>query len=169
MVATAWRILVTLDGSALAAAAIPMAAKLASDLGAEVILLRVVEGRWWGRPRGADALPVGVEVEKREADDELRALVPAFPGLQVTCVVLAGTYAAVEIINWLRQQVHPVDFIVMATHGRGGLRRLIAGSVTEAVLRTGLAPVIAVRPPARPAPVLAALEPRRATGAPASR
>ncbi len=155
MVATARRILVTLDGSALAAAAIPVAAKLAADLGADVILLRVVEGRWWGRPRGAGALPARVDVEEREAEAELRVHQAAFPGLPVTRVVLAGNYAAVEIISWLRRQLHPVDFIVMATHGRGGLRRLIAGSVTEAVLRIGLAPVIAVRPTAVSAPVMA--------------
>ena len=43
-------------------------------------------------------------------------------------------------------RAHPVDYVVMATHGHGGLRHLITGSVTEAVLRSGLAPVIAVRP-----------------------
>jgi nucleotide-binding universal stress UspA family protein len=149
MEATTRRILVTLDGSALAASAIPVAAKLATALDAEVVLLRVVEGRWWGRPRGADLRPVKVEVEAEQAAAELRLHEAAFPGLPVTCVVLKGTYAAVEIMSWLRGQSCPVDFIVMATHGRGGLHRLVAGSVTEAVLRGGVAPVVVVSGPPR--------------------
>lgn len=149
MEVTTRRILVTLDGSALAASAIPVAATLAAALDAEVVLLRVVEGRWWGRPRGADLRPVKVEVEAEQADAELRLHEAAFPGLHVMRVVLKGTYAAVEILGWLRGQTHPVDFIVMATHGRGGFRRLVAGSVTEAVLRGGIAPVVVVSGPAR--------------------
>lgn len=149
MEVTPRRILVTLDGSALAAAAIPVATKLAAALNAEVVLLRVIEGRWWGRPRGADNRPVKAEVETEQADTELRLHEAAFSGLQVTRVVLTGTYAAVEITGWLRRQPHPVDFIVMATHGRGGLRRLVAGSVTEAVLRSGAAPVVVISGPMR--------------------
>ena len=140
------RILVTLDGSALAAAAIPVAAKLAADLDAEVVLLRVIPP-----PRAADEgtardLLPAVDRAEQQAAAGLRVEAAAFDGLHVTPVVLVGSDPAAGIVGWLRR--HPVDYVVMATHGHGGLRHLVAGSVTEAVLRSGLAPVLAVRPTA---------------------
>jgi nucleotide-binding universal stress UspA family protein len=51
------------------------------------------------------------------------------------------------------------DLVVVGTHGRGGLDRLVLGSVTEKVLRKALCPVLTVPPPAPGAPeVLALLE-----------
>jgi nucleotide-binding universal stress UspA family protein len=51
------------------------------------------------------------------------------------------------------------DLVVVGTHGRGGLDRLVLGSVTEKVLRKALCPVLSVPPPASGAPeVLALLE-----------
>jgi nucleotide-binding universal stress UspA family protein len=138
------RILVPLDGSELSEHAVPVAARLARALGARVILLRVVPPPRVSVPETAGDLPPLVDLEERQADEYLRAHEPAFAGIPVERVVLVGPHAAEEIIAWMR--AHPVDYVVMATHGHGGLRHLITGSVTEAVLRSGLAPVIAVRP-----------------------
>lgn len=144
---TSPRILVTLDGSAPATAAIRQAKTLAASIRAEIILLRVIAA-----PRGANPSPAGdllppVDRAEQQADDELRAHERAFADVSVTRVVLVGTDPAAQIIGWLRE--HPVDYVVMATHGHSGLRRLVAGSVTEAVVRSGLAPVITVRAPER--------------------
>ncbi|MER3421776.1 MAG: hypothetical protein C4290_15160 [Chloroflexota bacterium] len=130
------RILVPLDGSALSEHAVPVAARLARALEAAVILLRVVPPPKEPVPPTAGDLPPLVDLEERQE--------PAFAGRPVERVVLVGLHPAEEIITWMR--AHPVDFVVMATHGHGGLRHLVTGSVTEAVLRSGLAPVIAVRP-----------------------
>ena len=138
------RILVTLDGSALDAAALPVAARLATALGAEATLLRVLPPAAATAAVPADDLPPLVDLAERAADEALRTHEASFPGLRVTRVVLVGTDPAQEIIDWLRS--NPVDFVVMATHGHGGVRHLLGGSVTEAVLRSGLAPVVAVRP-----------------------
>jgi nucleotide-binding universal stress UspA family protein len=141
------QIVVTLDGSDLSEAALPVAARLAAGLGADVTLLRVVPplGEKRPNPIRGDTLPL-IDLEEHQANDALRAFVGEFPGLRVQCVVLVGRHAAEEIVTYLRH--HPVDFVVMATHGHSGLRHLVAGSVTDAVVRSGLAPVVAVRPPA---------------------
>lgn len=138
------RILVTLDGSPLAAAAVPVAARLATGLKAEVVLLRVVPPVRRPPPPAAADLPGLIDLEERQAREELAQHQAAFAGLPVEQIVLVGDHPATEIIDWLRR--HPVDFAVMATHGHSGLRQIVTGSVTEAVLRSGLAPVIAVRP-----------------------
>lgn len=54
---------------------------------------------------------------------------------------------AKEIIAYAKRE--GVDLIVMATHGRSGLRRTIQGSVTTAVIGSGVAPVLVVRPTAK--------------------
>ncbi len=57
-------------------------------------------------------------------------------------MVLVGSRPAEEIIGWLRG--HPVSFVVMATPEKGSLRWLFTTSLSEAVRRSGLAPVISV-------------------------
>jgi nucleotide-binding universal stress UspA family protein len=143
------KLLVPLDGSELAAAALPVAAEMAAGLGAEVTLLRVVPPIE-GRQHGDWDLPSVVDLEERRAYEDLaRQAAATFPSRETRAVVLVGTHPADEILSWIR--MHPVDFIVMATHGHSGLRHLVAGSVTEAVIRSGVAPVIVVRPTAVPA------------------
>ncbi len=146
---TTSRILVTLDGSAQDTAAIAEAAKLAAGLTAQIILLRVVRPLRAGRfDTPGDLLP-WMDRAERQADTELRTYEAAFPGLPVTRVVLVGSHPSKEIIGWLRG--HPVSFVVMATRGESRLRRLIAGSLSEAVRRSGLAPVISLSERRRPA------------------
>ena len=70
-------------------------------------------------------------------------------GLQVEFDVVIGDDAAETIIESARE--HAADFIAMATHGRGGLNQLVQGSVASAVVRSGVAPVVLVRPTISPA------------------
>ncbi len=134
-------ILVTLDGSPLAAQAVPVAARLAEQLGAQVRLLRVTPPVDGSAPGD---LPSLVDLEERRAREDLQRQAAALGPVPVDTVVLVSASPAQEIIRYLRAS--PVDFVVMATHGHGGMQQLVAGSVTEAVLRSGLAPVVAVRP-----------------------
>jgi nucleotide-binding universal stress UspA family protein len=68
-------------------------------------------------------------------------LEPPSPVLQAEMVVTEGTPAA-AILTVAEQ--HQVDGIVMATHGRSGVRRFVLGSVTEKVIRSSSRPVLAV-------------------------
>jgi nucleotide-binding universal stress UspA family protein len=58
--------------------------------------------------------------------------------------VRIGIDAAAHIL-WAARDGH-ADLIVMATHGRTGVRRAVFGSVTGAVLRDGTTPVLVVHP-----------------------
>jgi nucleotide-binding universal stress UspA family protein len=66
-----------------------------------------------------------------------------FAGLSVTSKVLIG-YAAEEIIN--RANEDNVDMIVMGTHGRKGIDRILFGSVAEKVVKNAKQPVLTIRP-----------------------
>ena len=64
-------------------------------------------------------------------------------GLDVRTDVLEGPTVR-TLVEYGRQKPGPI--VVMATHGRTGFRRLLLGSVTEAVVRSSIAPVLVVPP-----------------------
>lgn len=141
---TSPRIVVPLDGSALAETALPLAAKVAADRKTQVILLRVIAPPSQVPSELAADLGPLVDLAERRAAEALRTYASSFPGRLVVPVVLVGAHPAAAIIEWLRD--HPVDAVIMATHGRRPLWRWLVGSVSETVRRNGLAPVIVVSP-----------------------
>lgn len=66
-----------------------------------------------------------------------------FPGVRVSGVVVTG-YAAEEILNYA--ELEKVDLIVMGTHGRKGIDRILFGSVAEKIVKTAKVPVLTLRP-----------------------
>ena len=66
-----------------------------------------------------------------------------FPDVEAKGQVLIG-YAAEEILN--RAKEENVDIIVMGTHGRKGIDRILFGSVAEKVVKNATMPVLTVRP-----------------------
>jgi nucleotide-binding universal stress UspA family protein len=56
-------------------------------------------------------------------------------------------YAAEEILNYAKE--NQVDMIVMGTHGRKGIDRILFGSVAEKVVQTSAVPVLTIRPSAK--------------------
>ena len=135
------KILVPLDGSRLAEAALDTAVGLAAGASVTYVLIRAAE---------AHAVPVGDPAESQvkvvqEAEDYLAAVRARLVKRGIANVVTGVWYgpAAVSIVE--AAQVRKVDLIVMSTHGRSGLGRLILGSVTEAVLRGARVPVCIVR------------------------
>lgn len=70
-----------------------------------------------------------------------------FEGVEARGQVLIG-YAAEEIIN--RAHAEKVDIIVMGTHGRKGIDRILFGSVAEKVVKNADMPVLTVRPTIAP-------------------
>ncbi len=68
-----------------------------------------------------------------------------FADIEVTGHVLTG-YAAEEILNYADENA--MDLIIMGTHGRKGIDRILFGSVAERVVKSANVPVLTVRPQA---------------------
>ncbi len=144
------RVVVPLDGSDFAEAALPTAVELIGA-GGEVVLVRVVEPPdhverdELGRVRVY--LDQQEEAVTREARDYLHTiatqLVDKAPGLHVTVEVRLGAPAAGVNAAAIDRGA---DLVIMASHGRTGLSRAVFGSVTGAVLRDGNTPVLVVHP-----------------------
>ena len=134
-------ILVPLDGSALAEAALSTAVNLGGGSGARLILLRAVEAHTLP---GADVTDAQAEVV-REAEVYLGGVQRQLEARGVKAVATSVWYgdAASSIVE--AAAARHVDLIVMSTHGRTGLARLILGSVAESVIRGTVTPILLVR------------------------
>lgn len=145
-VGRARRAIVPLDGSAVAEAVLPVVAEIADPLGLEIVLLRVVELLSPGESEATHAL-VDTEEQARlaRARQYLASLTLQFAGrmTSVQSRVRCG-HPASEIVAEAREQ--GADLIVMTTHGRTGLARLLAGSVASSVMRRAQIPVLVRRP-----------------------
>ena len=146
------RVLVPLDGSPLAEAVLPAASTFAQQLGAELLVLRVVTPpeRIASGTLGlllAAAEP-GLDRSVAEADRYLLAVRDAVhgsaPSVPVRTAVRIGQPSA-EIRALSAEE--GVALVAMATHGYSGLAWLALGSVAEDVLRHGTRPLLLVRPP----------------------
>ncbi len=144
------KILVPLDGSQLAEAALAPAAELARRMRdpVSIILLRVVSLP--AIELGLDnfgamaSAPTMIDDIMTAAQDYVRATsqLPLFAGLDVLARTELG--APVTTICAQAQETHS-DLIVMTSHGRTGFARLALGSVAESVIRESRVPVLLVR------------------------
>ncbi|MFQ5855895.1 MAG: universal stress protein [Anaerolineae bacterium] len=140
------RVLVVLDGSKLAEAALPHAREMARCYSAQLVLLRV-----------AQPLPVSAEASYdliARVDDQTLELVQGYlagvakelqeTGIAAEIAVRRGV-AHAEIVDYADQ--NEVDLIVMTTRGRSGFTRWLMGSVADRVVRGASVPVLLVRVP----------------------
>ena len=145
-------ILVPLDGSALAERAILHAREIARGTRSEILLMQAVtfplpvvpeavlmpDAKWLAEMKKEAALYLeGIAAPLREAGMRVRTLLDERPPADAILHVAT------------REEV---DLIVMSTHGRGGLSRMLMGSVAESVFRATSRTVMLVKPE-RPAVV----------------
>ena len=143
------RLLVPLDGSPTSFAALDHAAALALLSGADVILLHVMEparpSSGFARPKVhvRDVLAGFIESGQALLDDAANRLWLA--GIRAETVLLqARTHgAATHIVK----RAESADLVILGTHGRRGVSRLLMGSDAEQVARTAPVPVMLVRQP----------------------
>jgi len=166
------RLLVPIDGSPLASAALPYARELALCTGAEVLLLQVIPAQndWpyteqaafltgallrgakpddqpneaaWDLPLKDTFRVKQAELIRETAQNSLDvAAAELTSALKIETMILSGAPARV-ILDVAKQCC--VDCIAMSTHGRSGIDRLLMGSVAEHVVRHSELPVLLVR------------------------
>jgi nucleotide-binding universal stress UspA family protein len=135
------RLVVPLDGSAMAGQALPVAAELAHRLGTPVHLVRALPAREdvAGHPGMNDVATYdGLAGAAREALAAEASRLGA-GGLAVTSSAIVGPPARAIL-----DEVGAHDVVVMTSHGRGGVRRWLMGSVAERLIRDGTTPVLLV-------------------------
>lgn len=135
-------ILFPTDGSEAAVSAAPHAYSHADRYDADLYVLHVVN-----ETESASIVGRGDERQRALEDrvkDSMSSIVAAAEerGLSVTDDVEVGTPHR-TILSYADER--DVDLIVMSTHGRSGVDRVVMGSVTERVIRMGDTPVVAVQ------------------------
>jgi len=142
-------ILLPTDFSECARHAVPYAARMARLMGARVICLHVVEPvvpavGWTPIAEPLPVADVGEQLEDSAARELPRfAACEEFEGLDVEDVITRGE-AASEIVRVAAER--GADLIVISSHGRTGLGRILFGSTAESVVRHAPCPVLVVKP-----------------------
>ena len=143
-------ILVPLDGSSESREIIPLAKGLAKLFGARMTLLRVIPPPY---PVPSPYIPhAAQEFKAHEAETqaahgalEREAAAMAAEGLRVEVETRPGSHPAQGILEFASEA--GVGLIAMTTRGRGGVSRLVLGSVADKVIRGGTVPVLFHRMP----------------------
>ncbi|MDT3434543.1 universal stress protein [Haloarcula sp. 1CSR25-25] len=136
------RILVPTDGSPGTRDVLTHAEALAATHGSEIHALYVVDtGRFSTLPNEPtwESVTDSLHREGEMALDTVERLVGE--GVSVARATAEGSPSR-EIVDYASQ--HGCDLIVMGTHGRGGIDRLLLGSVAERVVRSSHVPVVTV-------------------------
>ena len=144
------RILVATDGSTLSKKAVANAITLAATCGAELVALKVVPRYPQTYFEGSiplSATEIGC-IEKQwtdAAEQNLAAVQKAASAKGVHCkgVTVKSDVVSDAIIGAAKK--HKADLIVMASHGRKGIKRLLLGSETQQVLTHCHTPVLVLR------------------------
>ena len=135
------KILYPTDFSTTGQTALEMATSLARDRGATLIIMHVEEPPM---AYGGGELYYGIEEPDREDLRRMLAeVVPTDPAVPCEHRLMIGS-PATAIIEMAERE--GVELIVMATHGRTGLLRVLMGSVAEEVVRKAKCPVLTVKP-----------------------
>jgi nucleotide-binding universal stress UspA family protein len=144
------RILLATDGSKLSQKAVDHALALADLTGAEVVALKVVPRYPQTYFEGGVALAAAeiARIEKQwasEAMETVNAVKAAGQKREVSVkpVTAKGDLVAEAVIATAKRQ--KCDLIVMASHGRRGIKRLLLGSETQQVLTHSHIPVLVLR------------------------
>ena len=137
--------IVPLDGSRLAEAVLPMAVYLSTVFESQVTLVHIIE----------ENAPLVIHGDRhlitlQESETYLENIRQEhFPSdTRARCHVHARAEQNVADGILLHQSELNPDLIIMSTHGRGGLRQIIFGSIAQQVVESGQTPVLIIRPEA---------------------
>lgn len=138
------RLVVPLDGSRLAERVLPAVARLARGLKASVTLLHVLERRAPARVHGERHL-----TDRADAEAYLAGVARAWlhRGIRTTWHVHDDDTGGLPRVLAAHELEFGPDLVVLCTHGRGGGRRALLGSVAQRLVDAGSVPVLVLRPP----------------------
>jgi nucleotide-binding universal stress UspA family protein len=153
------KILVALDGSRFGSRLLSYATEIAQRFGAELILLQVVKpvtpipppdgvvpmavsssGAEMAAKQASEQEKINMARAKRYLSSKVRSI---SSNIRASYHIVLGDPAS-SIIKFARK--NSIDLLVIATHGRSGLKRAIMGSVADAVVRESGKPVLTIRP-----------------------
>ena len=140
------KILCPIDFSPGSRKALWVAAKLARESSAPLVLVHVWQPSQWTVPGEFQLAPSVIQDMVAAEEAELarwQLLASELGARDVTVKFLTG--AAWDQIVALARQDRAVDLIVMGTHGRTGLKHVLLGSVAEKVVRLAKTPVLTLR------------------------
>lgn len=144
------KILIATDGSTLSDKAVTTGLELATLTGASVVALKVVQRYPISYFEGGIALPVNdIEAVEKQWTEAAMAVVQKVQkaaesvGIKAEAVTVSSDLTAEAIINAAKK--HHCDLIVMASHGRRGVTRILMGSETMHVLTHSHIPVLVLR------------------------
>lgn len=140
------KILVSLDGSTLAEAALPHAEALAKSEGAEIIILRVpnlpAADLFARYPAMANKIVEDMEIETDQyLQEEVNKL--SKEGVKVSGLLREGPVPDTILAVAEEKQA---DLIAMSTHGRTGVQRWLLGSVADKIVHHAHIPVMLIHP-----------------------
>jgi nucleotide-binding universal stress UspA family protein len=140
------RMIVPLDGSQLAEEILPRVAELALLVDAEITLLNVLIPHsysqkeivdpslpWWDKDIGVAQAYLGLVATRLRRH-----------GVVVTTDIVIGDNVASAITDFASRE--RADLIAIATHGRGGVARLLRGSVADAIMHSGKMSMLIFKP-----------------------
>ena len=145
-------ILLSTDGSDIARKGVEQGMALAKALSAKVTVITVTESMYidYGSGHASGFIPSQEEMDRFDAVhkeaagkvlDEARSMAARF-GVSAELLHVPNAHPATAIVETAKSR--SCDLIVMATHGRRGLRKLFMGSQTSEVLMNGSVPVLVV-------------------------
>jgi nucleotide-binding universal stress UspA family protein len=150
------RILICLDGSSLSEQVLPYAIEQAVHFKSQLVLLRIIVPIT-ATPAVAGPITEGMVEKEAEAKKAAEAYLEKLAQklrrekkLKVESLVLEGLVAETIVEYAHDRNNNKIDLIAIATHGEGGLKRFVFGSVADFVLRHSDVPMLLVRPQVQP-------------------
>jgi nucleotide-binding universal stress UspA family protein len=126
--------------------ALRLASTLAAESGATMYIAHVDELRDLTAAMGEAGYLMATALDDRpEVRDQLERILPTVPTVAYEHHYLRGS-PVTELLAFAESE--NIDLIVMASHGRTGLSRLLMGSIAEGVMRKAKCPVLIVKQPA---------------------
>lgn len=147
-------ILVPLDGSSFAEQALPLAIGIARTTGSRLALVLVQHHPLWPEETiTPEAVAAAMSILQAEGETYLRAIQQRCqtPELEIATLTLPAELRPVgDVLNRYALDAR-IDLVVMATHGRGGVKRAWLGSVADYLVRHLHIPIVLTRPSGAPA------------------